>query len=335
MSAKSILLLLLCVILTIFLSSLFIPSLDTMIRKIELAVSTGVLRIAGNAPEVREIYVNEYLCEENPPGPSIDGLAGNTLYPVFNATLFDINGDCNVADVHVYVCKNTTGLPCNANRADYNSQMTLYRQNTYYCNFTASNSNLPLHYFERYGNWYINVTAYDPVNPSFYNSTMRYWRYNENGAFLYPVGGDVINLGDITLDSWNNGGENTTRNIGNIRLNLTWNATDFICTDSTCPGPNNVIEINGTNFCVENNTVRTNECGYINTDPLIRIEYFPTGGMRRCGNFDCSQDEEFRTYPNNLANYSLWWHINVLSPKESGIYRNKIEVVSRFYTDEG
>ncbi len=338
MTARSVLLLLLCVLLLIFLSSLFIPSLDMIIRNIELAVS-GVLRVAGSPPEVIEIYVKDngplyLLCDNNPPGPQVNGEGGGTVPLRFNATIFNINGNCNY-NTYVYMCKNITDLPCNSFRADYNSHMTLFQRDTYYCNFTADN-NLPLDYFERYGNWYVNVTATDSGNPSLTNNTVRYWYYNEFTSIAYPLGaGGVVDLGTITLDSWNRGGENTTRNTGNIRLNLTWNATDFQCFDATCPGPNNVIQIDGTNFCVDNDTDRINGCGYINTDPLIKIEYLPSGGMHRCGNFVCDQDENGNIYPNSLANYTLWWHIYTSSPKDPGTYTNKIEVIGRYYKIEG
>jgi hypothetical protein len=339
MSARSIILLLLCVVLIIFLSSLFIPSLNMIMRNIELAIS-GILRVAGAAPEVIEIYVSNdpsySLCDLVPPGPQINGLGGSTVNLRFNATIYDLNGDCNNANVYVYMCKNTTGLACNSGRADYNSQMILFQRDTYYCNYTTNiPSTLPLDYFERYGNWYVNVTATDAGNPALTNNTVRYWYYNEFTSALYPVGGGgVVDLGTINLDAWSIGGENTTRNTGNIRLNLTWNATDFDCsTPGTCGSDS--IAIDGTNFCTDNDTSRSNGCGYINTDPSVRIEYFPSGGMRRCGNFVCDMDEDNNVYPNSLSNYTLWWHIYATSPKGPGIYTNSIEVVGRYYYQEG
>ena len=331
MSGRSILLFLLCMILLIFVLSIYIPTLNMIISNIELTVS-GILRVTGSPPQVIEIYVNESRCEETPPGPQVDGLAGNRVQLRFNATIFNINGNCNY-NTYVYMCKNTTGLPCTSDRYDYYSHMTLFQRDTYRCNFTDDNT-LPLDYFERYGNWYVNVTATDSTNPSFTNNTQRFWKYNIMGVYLYPVSGvggnDVIDIGDITLDSWNTGGANATRNIGNIRLNMSWNVSDFICTDATCPGPNNVIDIDGTNFCMDNDTDRTNGCGYINTDPTIKIDYYPSGGMRRCGNLACSQDEELRGGDLNLANYTLWWHINTTSPKDPGIYRNGIDPTSSY-----
>ncbi|MDI6826522.1 MAG: hypothetical protein QMD36_05065 [Candidatus Aenigmarchaeota archaeon] len=333
MSLNSITLFLSILVIVIFLFAI-VPGLETIRRNVELTVS-GILRVPGVAPEVMEIYVNNSRCEESPPGPTMNGLAGSTVSLFFNATLYDQNGDCNTADVIAYVCKNETGFPCNAATADASIVMTFYSQfDTYYCNFTTLPSTYSLDYYKRYGYWYVNVTA---TQPDLANSTLRFWNYGMMPAVAYPLGDGMIDLGTISLDVWNYGrGANTTRNIGNVRLNLTWNATDFTC-PLCSPPPPNMIEITGDNFAIANISGNPFDnpanYRYINDNPLTQVEFFPTGGMRRCGIFDCSQDEHGNPYPNNLANYTLWWEINTSSPKQPGIYNNSIQVTGRYHLE--
>jgi hypothetical protein len=201
-----------------------------------------------------------------------------------------------------------------------------------------------MEYFRRYGSWRINVTASNNNVPVQSNSTIRNASYQSFALLQYPYPrGDNIDLGTITaLDVFSLGkGANTTKNTGNIRLNLTWNATRFDCggsapyiniTDQSVP------PYSPANFAVANTSTMTpSNYAFINGTSSIETQFFPGGGMRRCGNYLCSQDENLLGPTGGYANYTTYWHINVTGGTLvcSPYYTNKISVNQIPYINEG
>ena len=319
MSAKSIFLLMLCVILAIFLLVSMVPGFEGIRRFIELAV-VGKLRVAGVPPQIIAVYLEDNPCDE--PGgaskPSVNALANSNRAIRFNATVYDINGDCD-GNITFYICANETAVVptyCN-DQYKVDSAITVtdpYAQSSdnLYCNYTAI-YNLP--YFRRCGNWYVNVTAYDIEGNS--NSTVRWWKDNLLSEVWYPYAngvGDVVYMGTVTLGQWNEHmGQNTTKNVGNTNItSLLWNATNFTSGANVIP----IISFEGnTTFAIDDDTDRMNGAGYINENPSVQTQ-FPSYGLYRCENDVCSSTR---------AMYDLWWHIYVPSAIPSGIYENKIQ----------
>lgn len=325
MSVKSVIFLLSCIILIIFLIVLVTPGFNNIKRFIELEI-VGKLNVPGFNPQIIAVYLENNYCDE--PGgadpPSVDPAEDNYRSIRFNATVYDINGDCN-GGVTFYICSNESAVPptyCNENyRVDSPISATLDAQygganNNIYCNYSGTYS---LPYFRRCGNWYINVTASDASGLS--NSTVRWWKDNLLGAIWYPYAngniGGVVYMGDVALEQWNPGrGENTTKNVGNINISsLMWNATNFTRQN---PPPIAVIPIipmdGNTTFAIDDDHDRMNGTGYINETPSEQIQ-FPSYGMNRCDDWDCTSTR---------AKYNLSWHIYVPSVP-SGVYENVIQ----------
>ena len=307
--------------------SLLVPGVQKRIVKLATTIG-GSLYIGGIAPQVQAIYVNDQLCPDSPTGPNINCVENGYNTITVKATIYDENGDCDSATATAYICSSDIGGPCNSSAADATHTKTMTYQSKsgdgLTCNFTAT---YDLYYFERYGDWYINVTAVDPQN--YPNSTSKTFYYVEAAFLSYPTdGSSIIDLGAVNMGEWNDGkGAKYLQNTGNIRLNVTWNASDFVR-----QGGGSQIPIDGTNFCVDRNTDHTDGCGYINDNPLIPIEYYPSGGVHRCGDSGCSADEDGGT---NDAKYYVYWDINVPTGLLSGTYNNSITVSQYAYYGAG
>jgi hypothetical protein len=333
MFVKSMFFLFMIFLSSIFLVSYFLTGTLELQKLVELATKYGYLQIAGKNPIVEEIYINTSLTTWNRctltegDCPFECNADGNRTY-VINATIYDENGDCDSASFNVkaYLCQGTG--TCNSATKIYEVPLNFSVKFGLRCNYTGNLTGME--YYRRWGSWRINVTAIDPQNLP--NNTVRYAYYNPRPSLTYPYpAGDAIVLGTIqNFDVWSNGlGGNTTKNVGNIRLNVTYNATDFTCTNPVASIP-----INGQNFAVGNDTTRTNYA-LINDNPLVPVEFFPPEGMRRCGNYACSVDEDGAP---NWANYTLYWHINVSSGTpycQAGPYTNSIGVSHSSYTAAG
>ena len=293
-----------------------------------LGPPTGILRIQSQPPVVQDIYLINYTegtiwrCDpvnEGVCSMTIDTLSLNHSY-VINATIYAQNGDCDTwptGNVHASVCNQTfSKSACNENIDIYDVVLgspTKFGTGGVYCNYTGK---FGMEYFRRYGSWRINVTAINGQNQA--NSIVRNATYVKGVQVAYPYpAGSNIDLGTISsFDSFSVGrGANTTRNLGNIRANFTWNTTSF-----SCGGAAPYIYIINSpynNFAIgnESNMVGPNNNNYtfINANPTITGPFYPAGGMRRCGTFTCDRDENLVLTPGNLANYTIYWHINVSS----------------------
>jgi len=325
MTARSIFLLL-CVIIVIFLLIFRFTGFEN-IKKIaeNLGVAIGRLTVPGVSPQVITVYLEDNLCDE--PGganqPRVSPLENSYRQIRFNATVYDINGDCN-GTATFYICMNETAVGPTFCSADYSVQAVnvpgAYAQyggssNNLYCNFTAT---YDLPYFRKCGNWYVNVTAFDVEGHS--NSTVRWWKDNLLGAVGYPYSNGIVEelvyMGTVILGQWNLGmGQNWTKNTGNVNItSLVWNATNFTLVPSGA-GVIPIIPFQGnTTFAVDDDTNIMNGAGYINERPSVQIQ-FPSYGLYRCEDFGCTSSR---------AMYRLWWHIYVPSVP-SGIYENTIQ----------
>ncbi|MCX6822203.1 MAG: hypothetical protein NTW30_05505 [Candidatus Aenigmarchaeota archaeon] len=310
----------LCLIIVIFSLIFFVPGFEGIKRFIELTL-VGRLEVEGVPPQVIAVYLENSPCDE--PGGNLRSVNANAndFRPIrFNATVYDINGDCD-GNATFYICANETAVsPTFCNEYYYVDSPIIvtapYEKSGLYCNYTTT-YNLP--YFRRCGNWYVNVTAFDASGKS--NSTVRWWRDNLLNAVLYPYVngyiGDVVYMGTVKLGQWNTEkGRNTTKNAGNTNISsLAWNATNFTRTQP----PNDVIPIipfeGHTTFAIDNDTDKNNGAGYISEIPSSQIP-FPSYGLDRCEDFNCNSAK---------AMYDLWWHIYVPSAIKSGIYENAIQ----------
>jgi hypothetical protein len=316
---------LLCVVLVILLLVFVTPGFDGFRRLLKLDV-IGRLSVPGIAPQVINVYLEDSPCDE--PGginkPPVNTISNSNRQIRFNATVYDINGDCN-GTATFYICANETAVA--PNYCDENYDLTFVTvpkpyvqyggaKNNLYCNYTAT---YDLPYYRRCGNWYVNVTVFDVGGLS--NTTVRWWKDNLNNEVWYPyvdIGGgtvgNLIYMGEVVLDQWNYGGQNTTKNVGNTNItNLHWNATNFTSGIDVIP----IVPMDGnTTFAVDDDTNRINGAGYINETPSVQIS-FPSYGLARCEDFVCTSTR---------AKYDLWWHIFVPPPPlPSGVYDNVIQ----------
>jgi len=318
----------------VFLFAVMFPTSFDQIRKAaELAIKTGQLTIGGKNPRVDQIYIEDKACTNSASGPGVLGLADSSVNKVIKAYIADDNGNCNAATATAYVCDPNAGT-CNQATRIWQSGMTFTNSpdGNVHCNFTVS-SNFPLWFYYRWGDWKINVTVNDPS--SLYNNTVQYWYYNQMSAAEYPYNptGATIDFGALPMvGGWNDGrgGGGTTgnyiKNTGNIRVNVTWNSTDFSCTTpGTCGSDQIPITNSPDSFCVDRDTTRgggafSQQC--MNANELIQSWYIPVApaSLKRCGSSGCATDEDGGTN----AYYLLYWHIYVPNVRE-GTYQDNIQ----------
>ena len=317
---------------------MFPKSFDQIRKAAELAIKTGQLQIGGKNPRVDQIYIEDKACTPSASGPGVLGLADSSVNKVIKAYIADDNGNCNAATATAYVC-DPNAATCNQATRIWQSGMTFTNSpdGNVHCNFTVS-SNFPLWFYYRWGDWKINVTVSDPS--SLYNNTVQYWYYNILNAVEYPYNptGATIDFGALpTVGEWNDGrgGGGTTgnyiKNTGNIRVNVTWNSTDFTCQSGTCTGDIIPITNSPDSFCIDRDTTRnggtfSQQC--MNANELIQSWYIPTGkpaSIQRCTTSACTgaTEDDDGASPND-AYYYLWWHIYVPNIRE-GTYQNNIQ----------
>jgi len=313
---------LLFVVIVIMLLVFVTPGFDGFKRLLKLEL-IGRLSVPGIAPQVINVYLEDNPCDI--PGgsykPAVNTISNSNRQIRFNATVYDINGDCN-GGITFYICANETAVApsyCNENYdVAFVTVPTPYAQyggpkNNLYCNYTAT---YDLPYYRRCGNWYVNVTALDLSGKS--NTTVRWWFDNLNAEVWYPYAagtvGNLIYMGEVVPGQWNDGmGKNTTKNVGNTNITtLLWNATNFTSGTDFIP----IVLMDGnTTFAVDDDTNRINGAGYINEIPSVQIP-FPSYGLARCEDSVCTSTR---------AMYDLWWHIYVPPAISSGVYDNMIQ----------
>jgi len=344
-----------------------------------LGSKVGTLQITGQAPQVMEIYlddgVDDAALTDDPFGMQVDALACQNKSLTFKAWVQDINGDCQDFDtdldasVTVYLCvPPSTGayqggpIPvCDENNYDYIVDLdvvdVVWGDDNENCNFTSSTvPNWEVPYYDRWENWTVNLTAID--TDALGDDLGKTWHYNPLVAFIYPPEGPCaersdLNLGGVAPGVWNDGtGCGAVemewgcwiKNTGNIRLNMTWNATNF--TRSGGPA-DQFIGMDGDNFAVDDDNQRGEGVetrddhvfmdAWSVIDPFTPREFYPDyaipadSGLRRCKNFECTIDEQDNTDPNSKANYDIYWHIELPSGLLSGEYNNSIEITSNDY----
>ena len=342
MSVMNKLMVFLIVILLALGVSLLIPNVREAI--IQLAVY-GRLSIGDAGPTVEKIYIKNLgdvwaecpgaSCYQEINGP---GLNGKTVE--MKVQIFDPNGDCDSQyDVRFYVCKNesvTTGV-CNENYddPDVGGAITASFNNKdgNRCNYTANYNYLD--FWKKYGDWFINVSAKDNQNVTWHSIT-RTWFNNMISTCTYPwPGGNIIELGSVSLDIWTDDiGLNNTRNTGNVRQTLSWQSTNF----TRVGGGDSIVIDNGGStwnqkFCIDNDASHTEVagCGFFNAVPMNNVPWYPTGGLKRCGDDTCSIDEDGAS---NQAHVALRYHILARSPKASGEYNNTIIITNNYCDPE-
>jgi hypothetical protein len=348
MPIKSMFFLFVIIVCLVLLASYAFTGSFEFYRSVELAMKTGSLSIGGVTPRVELILMNDtptafQSCTYLPTNCQFNGQQGTTRAIGVRAIIEDDNGNCDSwagGNVMAYVCQGLVAS-CNAVNRDYPVTLGSPVKFTYsgctncYCNYTGTFS---VQYWKRWENWTINVTATDDTSK--FNQTNRTWFYIQLNSLAYPwtatgIGG-AIPLGEVTMGYWNfSKGENITRNWGNIRLNITFNATDFKWNGV---GPD-FIEVHYNNFTVANMSGNpfSNPPNYENmsSSETLEAEFHPDNGIHRCGSDTCNQDEEFHTLSANLANYTLWWNIFTPTGIAGGTYTNSIYVNSYVMTGTG
>jgi hypothetical protein len=333
---KTIVIFLIIVLLAVSVS-LLIPGIRRAIFELGTSLTYGRLTIGNEPPVVEKIFMNSggtyYECpdltganncvnapnEEN--SPSAKAI---TIY----AQIYDPNGDCNSADtVNIYVCPNTTGSigVCNAQMHDGSALTVSFLQQSgdnLRCNFSTTYN---LDYFKRYGLWRINATA---LGASVYNSTMKYWINQLAHFYKYPVvgttGGTDLIFGSLNTGQWYYGAaQNTSRNTGNTRFNISFRTNNFTSGANTI-----IIDAAYSDLYADNDTNAGNgESVQFDAMPVNTIWWFPNNGVRRCNNAACSQDEDAGA--RNQANYTIAYHIYLNSTAQtipSGTYNNTFTI---------
>jgi hypothetical protein len=299
-------------------------------------VKSGSLNIQGVPPTIIGIYLSqgtEYLCSDTVPANCpMNGAAGGSQSITVKAVVQRNTGDCDSGvTMSGYVCNNTLAIchPSSTPGADYQitSGWSMAAKSGIYCNYTNTFS---IDYFKHNGPWTINISA---ASANGNNNTRSRWYYTNLTAFSYPyvpaVGdGSSVPLGSVTLGLWNFGvGANISKNQGNMRLSLTWNATNFTS------GANSITVHNYT-FCVQNisgNPFASTDNYQNMTSPpgptadFTPLPFYPSSGVLRCNTTACDKDEFGNTYPNNLANDTLWWSIFVPMGQAAGTYMDAIQ----------
>lgn len=324
--------------------SFLVPSIRNVFIQ-TLSTVGGKLMIQGTPPQIVTIYVNispALIADQplndpgvstsqqlTPPGPSL-AVPNGYLYVLLNVTVYDVNSDCDGGGATFYICSNTTGLStspyCNEN---YDTDLRL---NTSPAVRSGSNcsyvSSFYLPYWKKWGNWYVNATVKDTTLLP--GSAVKYFYDGRTFGinYVYPYGAGTIDLGSISLGGWNDDrGRNTSRNAGNVRVNLTWSATNF-----AGGTPPDTIVIDDYNFLLSNGTTTRIIGTYGNVSGTSKSFPRPLGLEYRCFSDACTNDIESDNTdnagadPSNYANLTYNWFINVPLGKSSGTYTNTITI---------
>jgi len=360
MRAKQVIFSFIILFLVILLIPLFLPSSFLAYNRMLLDVTpTGVLQITGAAPQVLNIYADDVLCTNIPTQNNIDKPISDNDCTVnsveITAEIYDENGDCEqmddagTGDIIAYICiPDLTGSPeyCDQSNANFTlteDLWTLDVDDGLVCNLTA---NLGWSFYERWGNWSINVTVQSPSPESLYNNSNGTFYRTPHQEFIYPPDdpvthpcsqGSQVDLGAVNVNEYNNGtgcsgtmaGKCFLKNVGNIRLNITWNATNFTLQGGGPGDPD--IDVRYDNYAIDKDATHTDGAEvYMSDDYITQVE-FPTDSDRveRCGGsggVDCDNDEDGNTYAahTSKARFDVYWHIKVPFGVRGGTYNNQI-----------
>jgi hypothetical protein len=287
---------------------------------------TGQLTIGNSPPVALEIYMNGLHATNNPNDVIINPVEDSTKGVTIKVTVEDANGNCNTFTSEngtAYLCSGV--VTCNSSTANYTISNLVYNSTdgrwgdgNKYCNMSGGPANLQ--FYELNGTWTINVTVDDGVINS--TANVKNWTYNELSAFTYATGG-TVNMGSLTLAQWNNGtGHNQTKNIGNIVLDLKWNATNF-----TGQTSGNTLNISGSNYIIDDDALSPDDTGnlaekFINESSSVQVTFVPASGLVRCTSVACS---------NQNATMEVYWHIYIPTGLVEDTYTNSIEVSSSYH----
>ncbi len=175
-------------------------------------------------------------------------------------------------------------------------------------------------FYEINGTWRVNVTITDGSNTS--NPLVKNWTYGELDAFYYAVSG-TVDMGTVNLGQWNNGtGQDEAGNIGNMVLDLAWNASNF--TGITYAQE---LNITGDNYIIDDDPLSPDDTGnltqvYINETDTIQVNFTHASGLLRCTSEACT---------NENATLDVYWHIYVPSGLIEDTYQNSIGVESSYH----
>jgi len=287
---------------------------------------TGQFALGNTAPAVLDIYLNGQHATANPGDVIINPVENTTQDVTIKVTIQDNNGNCDQFTSNngtaylcsgVVTCDSTTANHTISNLA-YNSTDGKWGTGGIYCNMSGGPS--AVQFYELNGTWTVNVTVTDGLVNSTANT--KNWTYNELAAFSYAEGG-TVNMGTLNLEQWNNGtGHNQTKNIGNIILDLKWNATNF-----TGQANGGTLNITGSNYIIDDDTASPDDTGnlpeaFINEDHDVQVAFVPASGLLRCTSAACS---------NENATMDIYWHIYIPSGLSEDTYTNSIEVSSTYH----
>jgi len=311
--------------------SLLVPGVQK--RIVELSVAHGYLSLGNKPPEVPVIYIDKTDCMTGT--CSFTGTAGQAVSMEVTAKIRDDNGNCDgFSAPTAYLCVGTG--PCNAGTKTHTLTLSTLQShydesgnpsdNGIYCNYTGT---ISIEYYETPGDWKVNVTVYDG---EYYASNASSWTNGEIVGFKFPLSGDTINFGSLDMGTWNdalpkNGNGNISWNTGNVKLNITWNATNFTETTHTPPAPEEyTIPIGASspsNFIIDNDGTRGGGSGF--EEYLIEntpIEAYPSGGFGICTSHDCS---------GTPGKQPIYWHLYIGTGKREGDYQNDIVITAIKY----
>jgi hypothetical protein len=286
---------------------------------------TGQLQIGNSPPAVDAIYLNGYHATSDPNDVIIDPVEESTKDVAIKVTIEDANGNCNQFTSDngtAYLCSGV--VTCDSTTANhtislvYNTTDGQWGTGNKYCNMSGTVE--PVEFYELNGTWTVNVTVTDGI----VNSThlTENWTYGELAAFSYASGG-TVNMGTLTLDSWNNGtGQQEMKNTGNIILDLAWNATNF--TGQTF---GDTLNISGSNYIIDDDDLSPDDTDslpqvFINDNHNTQVAFVPDAGLLRCDSVACS---------NTNATMQIYWHLYVPSGLLADTYQNSIEVTSTYH----
>lgn len=329
-------------LLIIFSISLLFPgNLQQAWERIKLAVTTGRLEIGNIAPVVNDIYINESRCTSTASDCTVQGLENTSVIIVVEANVTDLNGDCDTFSTQCYAMLCPGAGVCNQDTYTHLISLSFDPgtqhgpTGTENCNLTGtitcpetSPYGSCVWFFEQVDDWGVNVTVSDGA---LYGDLKQSWKNNEIIGFIFPRnGGGEIDLGSLVF-GWNEGaGQNLTQNSGNRPLKHGWNTTNFTHEFAPPPPPPDeyVIDIDGANFIVDDDNqypgtdlescTGPGSCAYIPADPENKVQFHPSGGLVPCSNPLCSAPTD--------ATMDVFWHIDIPTGKQGGVYLNKIEV---------
>jgi hypothetical protein len=338
--------------------SLMIPGVRKAIFELAISTAYGRLSIGDENSTMEYIFMNMngggtyFLCPNWPDYGScqnnpVEDDAGGARAITILAQIYDPNNDCNTDDIYIYVCPNST-LPNNLCYGGQSSEVgapsvifATKSQDGLHCNFSATYS---LNFFRRYGVWRVNATTRDPNvgTGNFYSSIMKGHSVGMSHYYKYPYIGNAQQGSEIffgpaslAVNAWTNGtAQNTTKNTGNSRFNMSFSSNNFTCNNVVqCSNSNITIDLAYSGLVVDNDTSHTDGSSIpFDAIPMNTIWWFPPNGVRRCNNTACNLDDEGISSPNgNRANFTISYDIYINASAQSipaGTYNNTFNITT-------